>query len=150
MGRLCHQNGFDILLKDIKSVYEKRKDIECYIVGDGPDRNYLQNLTIEYGIESIVHFTGNIANPFPVIKQMDVFCLESRYEGQGMVLWEAKALGLNLVFAKHLEKYNPTLVGTEDIVSVLINIKKNKLRTNDILFEYNNNIISKFKNLINV
>ncbi len=144
VGRLCHQKGYDLMLKSISEVYDKRKDIACYIIGDGPDKDSLVNQSIELGIDKIVHFTGNLPNPFPVIKQMDVFCLESRYEGQGMVLWEAKALGLELIFAKRLEKYNPQLKGTEDIVSALVSAQK-KEKQLDNLDEYNNIIISRLQ-----
>ncbi len=146
VGRLCHQKGYDLMLKSISEVARQRSDIACYIVGDGPDREALMNQASELGIDKIVHFTGNLSNPFPVMKQMDVFCLESRYEGQGMVLWEAKALGLELVFAKRLEKYNPQLCGTEDIVATLVAAQK-KEKQPDTLSSYNNSIISALQNL---
>ena len=50
---------------------------------------------------------GNQPNPFPYMDRMDGFVLTSRYEGQGMVIWEAKALGLPLYLSKNLEAYNP-------------------------------------------
>ncbi len=148
VGRLCHQKGYDILLRDLSEVYKNRKDIYCYIIGDGPDKEALIKQAEELGIKDIVCFTGNLSNPFPLVKQADVFCLESRYEGQGMVLWEAKALGLSLIFPKHLEKYNPDLEGTDNVVDALINAKKCE-KTEDDLADYNNSIINSLKNLIN-
>lgn len=148
VGRLCHQKGYDILLNDISKVYAERKDIELYILGDGPDRDALEGQAKSLGIENVVHFLGNIANPFPILKQMDVFCLESRYEGQGMVFWEAKALGLQLVFPKHLEKYNPQLVGEDDVVQKLLTVQKQPKELDD-LADYNNAIIEGLSLLIN-
>lgn len=147
VGRLCHQKGFDILLNDISKVYKYRKDIKLYILGDGPDKSELEQQAKSLGIKNIVHFLGNIANPFPIIKQMDVFCLESRYEGQGMVFWEAKALGLQLIFPKHLEKYNPQLIGADDVVQELLTVQK-KEKNLDVLAEYNNAIIEGWASLI--
>ena len=68
--------------------------------------------------------------------QMDALVLTSRHEGQGMVLWEAKALGLDLIFEKHLEKYNADLTGTDDIVSAIVNQKKH-VKQLDSLDYYN-------------
>lgn len=147
MGRLCHQKGFDLMLPDIQKVYAQRQDIACYIIGDGPDRQVLEQQVKDLGLEQVVHFTGNLPNPFPVLKQMDVFCLESRYEGQGMVLWEAKALGLELVFSKRLEKYNPSLTGTEDVVGDLLKAQKRQ-KTMDDLSDYNGHIQQQLKLLL--
>lgn len=146
VGRLCHQKGYDIMLNDISEVYKKRKDIYCYIIGDGPKKDALIKQTEELGLEDVVCFAGNLSNPFPLVKQADVFCLESRYEGQGMVLWEAKALGLNLVFPKHLEKYNPDLAGVDNVPKALIDAKKYP-KAEDDLIDYNNAVISALKKL---
>ena len=75
-------------------------------------------------------------NPYPYMTQMDALVLTSRHEGQGMVLWEAKALGLDLIFEKHLEKYNDAIEGQEDIVEAIINQKKHEKQL-DSLDYYN-------------
>ncbi len=147
VGRLCHQKAYDIMLPEIKKVYDERKDIACYLVGDGPEREALERQVKALGLEDIVMFTGNLKNPFPIVRQMDAFCLMSRYEGQGMVLWEAKALGLQLVFSKHLEKYNKGLRGVESIANTLINLQKTH-KEFDHLEDYNNNIFNDIKSLL--
>ena len=139
MGRLCHQKGYDILLDTLGRVCRQRKDLACYILGDGPDRAALEEQVKRNGLEDVVHFLGNQANPFPYLKQMDAFYLESRYEGQGMVLWEAKTLGLKLIFPKRLEKYNINLHGTEDIEDALLHSQREP-KVNDDLHEYNEEI----------
>ena len=67
---------------------------------------------------------------------MDALVLESRYEGQGIVLWEAKALGVPCIFPKRLEKYNPGLSGTDDMIAGLAGAEKNRA-VPDPLEEYN-------------
>ena len=80
-------------------------------------------------------------------KQMDAFCLESRYEGQGMVLWEAKVLGLKLIFPRRLEKYNIYLEGTDDIVQSMIDLKKEEKQI-DMLEDYQKYIEDNFKEIL--
>lgn len=146
MGRLCHQKGFDILLDEFAKVVEKRSDIHLYILGDGPDREKLLEQCGRLGLNSYVTFLGNQTNPFPYLSQMDGFVLDSRYEGQGMVLWEAKSVGLNIFMPKRLEKYNDGLTGCGDMVSALINAESGKGEF-DPLDDYNQSVLNGIRSL---
>ena len=134
-------------MKDIYAVYKKRTDLRCYIVGDGPDYSRYKKWVAQHGLSDVVFFLGNQKNPFSIMGQMDAFCLESRYEGQGIVLWEAKCLGLHLIFPKRLEKYNVCLTGVENIQEALINSKKKKKKF-DYLDNYYNYIEMQYKKLL--
>ena len=136
MGRLVHQKGFDLLLADFARVCQVRTDMHLYLIGDGPERGALEAQIAELHLEEHVTLLGSLANPFPALRQMDGFALTSRYEGQGIVLWEAKALGLELFMAKRLEQYNPGLRGHEDIVPPLCAAEKRE-KTYDDLSAYN-------------
>lgn len=148
VGRVCTQKGYDSLLQDINTAYKKRKDICCYIIGDGPDLKKYKKWVINHNLSDIIFFLGNQKNPFPIIKQMDAFCLESKFEGQGMVLWEAKCLGLQLIFPRRLEKYNINLKGVENISDALINLKKTSNKTYDSLNEYYDYIATQYRKLL--
>lgn len=139
MGRLCHQKGFDILLDYMAEVVKTRPDMRLYILGDGPDRAKLQHQIDRLGLSAAVKLMGNKPNPFPYLEKMDGFVLTSRYEGQGIVIWEAKALGLELFITKNLEKYNPTIEGREDLVAALRGARRQE-KVRDDLAEYNRKI----------
>lgn len=136
MGRLVHQKGFDLLLDDFARVCARRGDMHLTLIGDGPERESLEAQIIRLGIADRVTLTGSLQNPFPLMSRMDGFALESRYEGQGIVLWEAKALGLQLFMHKRLEAYNPALSGVEDMVEALCAAQKGE-KTQDDLAGYN-------------
>ncbi len=146
MGRLCHQKGFDILLNEFSKVIVLRKDIHLYIIGDGPDREALLAQCDQFNLNDYVTFLGNQENPFPYLAQMDGFVLDSRYEGQGMVLWEAKALGLTLFLPERLEKYNAGLSGCRDMIDALTNAQKVE-RCEDSLTDYNQTVLNGIRNL---
>ncbi len=90
------------------------------MIGDGPDRAALEKQIAALDLSGHVTLLGNQPNPFPYMDKMDGFVLTSRYEGQGMVIWEAKALGLPLYISKNLEAYNPGITGCSDMVQALI------------------------------
>lgn len=140
VGRLCHQKGYDLLLNDLAEVKKTRQDFHMYFIGDGPDRQALTEQAERLGLTGYVTFLGNQANPFNYMNLMDGFVLTSRYEGQGMVIWEAKALGLPLYISKNLEAYNPGIQGTEDIVRALCEAKKPVNKTPNDLKDYNDAI----------
>lgn len=148
MGRLCHQKGFDLLLAEFAEVLCHRHDMHLYIIGDGPEKSSLKEQCSNLGIEKNVTFLGNQANPFPYLIQMDGFILDSRYEGQGMVLWEAKALGLPIFIPKRLEKYNRGISGCTQLVEILLSAEKTS-KTLDPLSWYNNDILKLLQILFN-
>lgn len=150
VGSLVESKGYDKLLNYLKKVLEKRKDFHFYLIGDGPQYNILKNETKKLGIEKQVTFLGYQKNPYKYMALMDGFALTSKYEGQGMVLLEAKVLGLEIFMSKNLEKYNDYIKGYngDDIISALIKAKK-KEKKFDKLEKYNKNILKKIEDLLN-
>lgn len=72
---------------------------DLVLIGDGPDRAMLERVAAELCVGDAVHFLGFCSNPFPYIRQAEMLVLSSRYEGFGMVLAEAMALGTPVVSA---------------------------------------------------
>jgi CDP-glycerol glycerophosphotransferase len=54
-------------------------------------------LTRSLGVESYVTLAGQVDNPFALMATADCFVLSSDYEGQPMVILEARTLGLPIV-----------------------------------------------------
>lgn len=136
VGRFTYQKGIDILLDYFARAVEKRHDIHLYLLGSGAEELKIAQQIEAQQLGDFVTVISAVENPYPYMAQMDALILTSRHEGQGMVLWEAKALGLDLIFEKHLEKYNDSLEGQEDIVSAIINQTKH-VKQLDSLDHYN-------------
>jgi len=96
MGRLTRQKGFDILLRAFAEV-RKQRSVRLLILGEGEDRNYLQNLCKELHIEQEVRLPGFVSNPYPYLANASVFVLSSRWEGLPTVLVEALYCGIPIV-----------------------------------------------------
>ena len=135
------------MLLNIKKLVNFRQDFHLYIIGDGSERKKLEKMVTDLNISEYVTFLGSKKNPFKFLKQMDLFYLSSRYEGQGMVLLEALAVGLDVLLPKHLEKYCPYVKGEKDPVNYLKKYKKKGQKTFNDLHEYNNEITAKLEQL---
>lgn len=148
VGRICHQKGYDLLMGYLAQVRRQRQDFHFYLIGDGPDRAALERQIEKLELASYVTLLGNQPNPFPYMDKMDGFVLTSRYEGQGMVIWEAKALGLSLYISKNLEAYNPGITGYDDIPAALCAAQKPAKKTYDDLAAYNSAISERIRALL--
>ncbi|MEM6752564.1 MAG: glycosyltransferase family 4 protein [Cyanobacteria bacterium P01_C01_bin.38] len=97
MGRLTHQKGFDILLSAFHKISDKYQQWQLVILGEGELRSALEKQIEELGLTNRVMLPGVIKNPFPLLKQSEIFVLSSRYEGFGNVIIEAMACGLPVI-----------------------------------------------------
>ena len=68
--------------------------VRYHIVGDGPEKEKLENYAEELGIGEQVVFHGLQKNPYRFMKHADLFLLTSRHEAAPMVFDEARCLGL--------------------------------------------------------
>lgn len=146
VGHLNHQKAYDIMLDVFAKACEKRDDLRLYIMGDGPEREALEKQREELSLSDKVVFMGYQTNPYAVMNKMDAFISTSRYEGQPLNIMEAMVIGLPLYCTKNLEKYTEGLHGFEDIVSALVNAKKEPKRPDDLI-EYNSGIIKAINEL---
>ncbi|MCK0713469.1 glycosyltransferase [Chromohalobacter sarecensis] len=121
VARLVPQKGHALLMEAFAGADIPHK---LAIVGDGPLRQELEQKAHALGIADRVIFAGKRTNPYPWMKQADLFVLASEYEGLGIVLTEALACGtpilstdsrggVRFVFRGDLERYltPPTVEG---------------------------------------
>lgn len=99
VSRLERKNGIDTLLHAISLLAERLPGIECWIVGDGPERRSLENLVAELGLSSRASFLGTLSQTEVArrLRECDVFVRPSRTEGLGNAFLEAMASGLPVV-----------------------------------------------------
>ncbi|MDU3265013.1 MAG: proton-conducting transporter membrane subunit [Staphylococcus sp.] len=96
-GRLSPEKGFDLLIDAFSKVHVSHPHTKLYIMGEGPIRVQLEQQIKRLKLEKHVFLLGQRKNPYYIMKQADVFCLTSHYEGQSMVLLEALTLKVNII-----------------------------------------------------
>lgn len=101
MGREDDVKGFWHLIKVFKRICEEEKSTRLAIIGEGDFSEY-RNLVRALGLEEKVLFTGLKKNPFPYLRESDIYILTSISEGLPNALVEALALSLPVVSANCL------------------------------------------------
>lgn len=108
LGRLGVEKGHDILIEAFAKIAPLYPDVTLLLIGEGAQRNALENLASALNIKDRVFMPGATGNPFPAIIKAKAFVLPSRFEGFPNALTEAMALGLSCIATR--------FAGVEDII----------------------------------
>ena len=96
-GRLIPLKKFDLLIEAFATLVSSFPKAGLVIIGDGPERENLENLVKVLGIENKVVFTGKIGNPIKWFNRADIGVISSEIEGFPNVLIEMMASGTKQV-----------------------------------------------------
>ncbi len=94
VARLVSDKGHEYLIRSIAELRPKFPKIRLLIVGDGPHRHFLENLTGELGLRSHVTFTGTLSSREVIraLGAVDIFAMPATWrEGFGLSIVEAMA-----------------------------------------------------------
>lgn len=97
VGRLEPQKNFSLFLEAFRRVHEARPQTRAIIVGQGSERDELEQLTRDLGISEKVSFAGYVDNPYGYMAGASVLAMSSVHEGLPTVLIEALACGCPVV-----------------------------------------------------
>lgn len=97
VGRLSPEKNHERLIRAFDAVHRDDPCTRLVIIGTGPLADHLQSLVDELGLRESVVLTGMLRNPWVLMNECDAFVLSSDYEGQPMVILEARVLGLPIV-----------------------------------------------------
>ncbi len=103
-GRLIKEKNIDLLLRSLALMKGNFPKVKCTIIGDGPEREALEELANELGLQGNIYWKGFLRNQDEVlsyVKSSRVFALPSVREGFGIVALEANACGVPVVTVKH-------------------------------------------------
>ena len=93
IGRLIPAKGWDRMLKIQKRLQEEGFPAHFYVIGDGPQRNELIDLTNRLGIRDSVTFTGYQTNPYQYLSRCMLYVCASEREGLSTTVIESLLVG---------------------------------------------------------
>ena len=97
IGRLVWQKGFEYFLQCIPDVIGICSRIKFLLVGEGPLRRPLEDISKRLGIEPFIIFTGQRNDIRDVLAALDILVIPSVLEGLPMITIEAMAMGKPII-----------------------------------------------------
>ncbi|WP_419872087.1 glycosyltransferase [Candidatus Pristimantibacillus sp. PTI5] len=130
VGRLMYLKGFSLAIGACEKLIKEGYDIKWFIVGDGQEREKLEQLIAEKQIEHALILTGQKENPYPYMKQCDLYVQTSLSEGRCLTITEAKILNkpivstnFNVIYEQLRNEENGLIV-EQDAESIYNGIKR--------------------------
>ncbi len=111
------------IIDAINEIYNKRKDFELHIIGDGLSRAKLEKMTNDYGLLNKVIFFHGLLLPEEVMNMMidsDFHIINSQYETFSLVTAEALMCGIPVISTRcggpeeFIDESNGLLINIDD------------------------------------
>lgn len=127
---VIHYKGYDIAVKAAKALKDNGYKFRWYVVGEGECRKEIESLIIENNLKDTFILLGKKQNPYPYMKNCDLYVQPSRKEGFGLTVAEAKILRKPIVCTNFntanelICNYEDGLIVGMDEKEVYLGIKK--------------------------
>lgn len=97
VGRLSPEKGVDILLRSLADI--RQCSIHLQVIGDGPEKKFLQNLASELEIVDQIEFMGHVSEAvlWESYNSSDIAIIPSYADALPLVSLEAQAFGLPVI-----------------------------------------------------
>ena len=97
VGRLTEQKNPFMFVEIVKEMKKYNNDIKAIWIGDGELKNELSKKIVEMGLDTNIELVGFKKNPYEYMNNSKVFVLPSKWEGYGLVAFEALSMGIPCV-----------------------------------------------------
>ena len=142
IGRLDNQKGYDMALEACKILKEKGIEFKWYSLGIGPLKDEIEKYIEDNNLKNHFKLLGVKANPYPFIKDCDIYVQTSRFEGFGIAIAEARMLNKPVVTTRFDAVYNQMKdrknglvvdMNSQGIVNGILELINNNKLTNEII-----------------
>lgn len=158
VGRISTQKGYFLLLDTAKCLMDLGYRFSWKVIGNGDASEYIQKRQ-ELNLDEYVDFVGAKSNPYPYIKNCDIYVQTSLWEGNCLTLIEAMLLERPIVttdFPSAIEKISDGINGLiaamkpEDLSEKISLILNNKSLCSQFSQELHVNRISNDSELLKI
>jgi len=95
--RFSKEKGLPRAISAIEPLIKVNSNIKWYIAGEGLEYHVVRSMIVEKGLEKNIILLGVLENPYPFIREADLFFLPSYHETFSMVVAESKVLGTKVL-----------------------------------------------------
>ncbi|MDP0507263.1 MAG: glycosyltransferase family 1 protein [Fusobacterium sp. JB019] len=104
VGRFTYPKNHIFLLKIFKKLLSYNEKFILLLVGEGPLKKEIEQLSMKLNINNKVIFLGGRKDISKILQSMDIFLFPSLYEGLPLSLVEAQAAGLKCIVSDSVTK----------------------------------------------
>jgi|SRR5690625_4536005 len=97
VGRLEMEKGQDLIPRVLSKLLTAGYHVRWYCVGDGLIRSQLESTVKEYRLEDNLFLLGTKENPYPFIRDCDIYIQPSRHEAYCITIAEARAFNKPII-----------------------------------------------------
>ncbi|WP_424767282.1 glycosyltransferase [Paenibacillus sp. sgz302251] len=120
VARLSHAKGIDNAVRALRILKDRGyKDVAWYVVGYGGDETMIKNLIKEYRLENDFILLGKQKNPYPYMKEADLYVQPSRYEGKAVTVVEAQILAKPVIITNYSTAKSQVTNGVDGYITDL-------------------------------
>lgn len=116
VGRFTLAKNFDNVPDICRRILQEGCEVYWYIVGYGGDEQLIKEKIKEAGMEEHVILLGKRENPYPFIKECDIYVQPSRFEGNAVTVREAQILCKPVVAANYPTAHSQIKQGIDGII----------------------------------
>ncbi|MFC3904126.1 glycosyltransferase [Clostridium disporicum] len=97
VGRLSKEKGQDLTINVLAKLKNEGYNIKWYCIGDGSEKDNYKQTIKNLNIENDYILLGSKLNPYPFMKECDIYVQPSRHEGYCITLGEARCFNNPIV-----------------------------------------------------
>lgn len=113
VGRLSSEKGQDLTIPVLDRLKKEGYKIRWYCIGDGPERKNYKEKISKLKLEEDYLLLGTKLNPYPFMKQCDIYMQPSKHEGYCITLGEARCFD-NPIVTTNFTGANEQIINEEN------------------------------------
>ncbi len=121
IGRFSYAKNFDNIPEICKYILESGLNIRWYLIGFGGDEQLIRDNIEKCGMRDRVIILGKKGNPYPYIKNCDIYVQPSRYEGKAVTVREAQILQKPIIITNYATAHSQIEDGYDGVIVPLDN-----------------------------
>ncbi len=119
VGRMTPPKNYPLAVATAQRLKEQGLAFRWYFVGDGSQRNEVETMIAEQGLTNEVVLLGMRPNPYPFMREADIYVQTSAFEGFCLTLCEARLLHKPVVTTNFPVAYNQITDGQNGLLAAM-------------------------------
>lgn len=104
VARIAEQKGIDMIPEILAKLKQDKYNLRWYIIGGGEEseKEKIIDLALKHNVAEMIIFLGVKINPYPFMRDCNIYVQPSRFEGKPISVEEAKIMRCPIVAANYL------------------------------------------------